>query len=140
MTIGEIKAVNKEIQRLGVKLVRLESEAYGASPVLDGSPSGDVSDRVGNLASQITDIKVEIQTLLSKRDMALNLLSRAKFEENCMLKPKQKKCIELMVKGDKGRLVSPALQGQHLHLFRRNYDYPADDRRRNDGNGAPREA
>ena len=85
MTIGEIKYINKEIQRLNATLVRLESEAYNTTPSLsDSPPGGGASDKVGNLVSQITDIKIDIQALEVKRNMALNLLSREKFEENCI--------------------------------------------------------
>lgn len=85
MTIGEIKNINKEIQRLNSKLARLESEVYSTTPKLDDPPSGSgVSDKVGNLVSQITDIKLDIQALEVKRNMAINLLSREKFEENCI--------------------------------------------------------
>jgi hypothetical protein len=85
MTIGEIKFINKEIQRLNSKLVRLESEAYKVTPKLSGTPpAGGSSDKVGNAVSQITDIKIDIQALVLKRDMALNMLSREKFEENCI--------------------------------------------------------
>ena len=85
ITIGEIKYINKEIQRLRSKLVRLESEAYKITPNHDGMPhGGGVSDKVGNAAAQITDVKIDIQVLTLKRDMALNMLSRDKFEENCI--------------------------------------------------------
>ena len=85
ITISEIKFINKEIQRLNSKLACLESEAYSTTPRLDDSPpGGGVSDKVGNLVSQITDIKIDIQALEVKRNMALNLLSREKFEENCI--------------------------------------------------------
>ena len=85
ITIGEIKFINKEIQRLNAKLVRLESEAYNVTPQLsDSPPGGGASDKVGSVVSQITDIKIDIQALVLKRDMALNLLSREKFEENCI--------------------------------------------------------
>ena len=85
ITINEIKYINKEIQRLNAKLVRLESEAFGTSPKLGGTPSGGgSSDKVGKVAAQITDIKIDIQALALKRDMALNMLSRDKFEENCI--------------------------------------------------------
>lgn len=85
ITIGEIKYINKEIQRLNAKLVRLESEAYSVTPKLsDSPPNGGASDKVGNVVSQITDIKIDIQALVLKRDMALNMLSREKFEENCI--------------------------------------------------------
>jgi hypothetical protein len=36
------------------------------------------------VVSQITDIKIDIQALVLKRDMAINMLSRDKFEENCI--------------------------------------------------------
>ncbi len=85
ITIGEIKFINKEIQRLNAKLVRLESEAYSVTPKLsDSPPNGGTSDKVGSVVSQITDIKIDIQALVLKRDMALNMLSREKFEENCI--------------------------------------------------------
>ena len=85
ITIGEIKFINKEIQRLKAKLVRLESEAYSVTPKLsDSPPNGGTSDKVGSVVSQITDIKIDIQVLVLKRDMALNMLSREKFEENCI--------------------------------------------------------
>lgn len=85
ITISEIKFINKEIQRLNAKLVRLESEAYSITPRMSDSPfDGAVSDKVGDVVSQIIDIKIDIQALVLKRDMALNLLSRDKFEENCI--------------------------------------------------------
>lgn len=85
ITISEIKFINKEIQRLRAKLVRLESEAYSITPVLGDMPSGGgCSDKLGGVVSQITDIKIDIQALTLKRDMALNMLSRDKFEENCI--------------------------------------------------------
>jgi hypothetical protein len=85
ITIREIKYINKEIQNLKAKLIRLESEAYNVTPRLtDSPPSGGTSDKVGNVVSQITDIKIDIQALVLKRDMALNMLSRDKFEENCI--------------------------------------------------------
>lgn len=85
MTIGEIKFINKEIQRLSSKLARLESEAYRISPNIgDTPPGGGSSDKVGNAVVQITDLKIDIQALVIKRDMAINLLSREKFEENCI--------------------------------------------------------
>lgn len=85
ITINEIKFINKEIQRLNAKLVRLESEAYSTTPKLnDAPPGGGGTDKVGALVSQITDVKIDIQALVLKRDMALNLLSREKFEENCI--------------------------------------------------------
>lgn len=85
ITINEIKYINKEIQRLHAKLVRLESEAYSTSPKLSGMPpGGSSSDKVGGTAAMITDIKIDIQALTLKRDMALNMLSREKFEENCL--------------------------------------------------------
>lgn len=46
-----------------------------------GSGSGDT---IGKVVSQITDIKIDIQSLELKRSMALNLLSRDKYEENCI--------------------------------------------------------
>lgn len=85
ITIGEIKNINKEIQRLRAKLGRLESEAYSTSPKLSAAPAGGgSSDKVGSAVSQITDIKIDIQSLELKRNMALNMLSRDKFEENCI--------------------------------------------------------
>lgn len=85
ITISEIKLINKEIQRLNAKLVRLESEAYSVTPKFsDSPPNGGASDKVGSVVSQITDIKIDIQALVLKRDMALNMLSREKFEENCI--------------------------------------------------------
>lgn len=85
ITISEIKYINKEIQRLRAKLARLESEAYNVTPKLSDAPSGDgSSDKVGNVVSQITDIEIDIQSLELKRNMALNMLSCDKFEENCL--------------------------------------------------------
>lgn len=85
ITIREIKYINKEIQRLNAKLVRLESEAYHITPKLsDTRGNGGESDKVGSVVSQITDLKIDLQALVLKRDMALNMLSREKFEENCI--------------------------------------------------------
>jgi len=70
---------------MSAKLVRLESEAYKVTPKLNDTPfGGGDSDKVGNIVSQITDIKIDIQALSLKRDMALNMLSREIFEENCI--------------------------------------------------------
>lgn len=85
ITVSEIKSINKEIQRLKARLVRLESEAYSVTPKLSSAPSGGgASDSLGNTVAQITDVKLDMQALVLKRDMALNLLSREKFEENCI--------------------------------------------------------
>lgn len=85
ITIKEIKYINKEIQRLRSKLARLESEVYNVTPKLNDAPFGGGSgDKIGAAVSQIADIKLDIQVLELKRDTALNMLNRDKFEENCL--------------------------------------------------------
>ena len=85
MTAKEIKNINKEILRLRSKASRLESEVFRTSPTLSDLPgSSDVSDKVCNVVTQITDIQREIQNLETLRNSALNRLSRDVFEENCL--------------------------------------------------------
>ena len=85
MTAKEIKNINKEILRLRSKASRLESEVFRTSPTLSDLPgSSDVSDKVCNVVTQITDIQREIQNLEILRNSALNRLSRDVFEENCL--------------------------------------------------------
>ncbi len=47
-------------------------------------PAEGAGDRLGSAVARITDIKIDIQALTLRRDMALNLLSRDRFEENCI--------------------------------------------------------
>lgn len=85
LTAKKIKHINKEISRLKAKVIRLESEATNTSPKLSDSPGGgNVSDKIGNAVTQITDIQREIQNLEILRNSALNRLSRDIFEENCL--------------------------------------------------------
>ena len=85
MTAKEIKDINKEITRLRAKVIRLESEATKITQTLSDMPGDkNVSDKVGNIATQIADIQREIQNLEILRNSALNRLSRDIFEENCL--------------------------------------------------------
>ena len=85
MTAREIKHINKEISRLRAKVSRLESEAYNVTPKLSDAPGGGgVSDKIGNVVTQITDIQREIQELEIIRNSELNRLSKDKLEENCL--------------------------------------------------------
>lgn len=85
MTAKKIKHINKEISRLKAKVIRLESEATNTAVKLSDTPGGgNVSDKIGNAVTQITDIQREIQNLEILRNSALNRLSRDIFEENCL--------------------------------------------------------
>lgn len=65
--------------------MRLESEAYNVTPKLNDAPTGGGSgDKIGDTVTQIADIRLDIQVLELKRDIALNQLDRDKFEENCI--------------------------------------------------------
>ena len=85
LTIKKIKEINKEISRLKTKTIRLESEATKVTQTLSDMPSaGNVSDKVGNIVTQIADIQREIQNLEILRNSELNRLSKDIFEENCL--------------------------------------------------------
>lgn len=85
MTIKKIKEINKEISRLKTKAIRLESEATKVTQTLSDMPgTGNVSDKVGKIVTQIADIQREIQNLEILRNSELNRLSRDIFEENCL--------------------------------------------------------
>ena len=85
LTIREIKKINREISQLKSKLIRLDAEATKTTQTISDMPGVvSVSDKVGNMATQIADIQREIQNLEIYRNSALNRLSNDKFEENCL--------------------------------------------------------
>lgn len=86
MTIKEIKNINREISRLRAKLVRISAEADSTSQKLSDLPSrgGQATDKVGDAAAQIADLKADIEQLEYCRQSALNRLTRDDFVENCI--------------------------------------------------------
>lgn len=85
MTLKEIKQIDREIHRLKSRLGVLENQACSTAPKLgDTPPGGGVSDKLGAMVAEITDINTELQVLQFRRDAAINKLNLQKFEDNCI--------------------------------------------------------
>lgn len=85
MTIREIKVINRRIDNLCSKVVRLRSEVVNVTPALTGMPGGNGdSDAIGRNVAAITDAENLIKELIEYRSRELEKLSKDVFEENCI--------------------------------------------------------
>lgn len=85
MTIREIKAINRRIDDLCAKVVRLRSEMNNVAPLLTGMPGGGGdTDAIGKKVAAIVDAENSIKELINFRNCELGRLSRDVFEENCI--------------------------------------------------------
>lgn len=85
MTAYELRKINNEIKRLKSKLIVLESKVTKTNAELSLAPaSGGVSDKVGDLTTQIVHIKRQISELVILKETEIKRLNNDIFQENCL--------------------------------------------------------
>lgn len=85
LTAYELRKINNEIKHLKAKLIVLESKVTKTNAELSLAPaSGDVSDKVGDLTTQIVHIKRQISELVILKETEIKRLNNDIFQENCL--------------------------------------------------------
>ena len=85
LTAYELRKINNEIKHLKAKLIVLESKVTKTNAELSLAPaSGGVSDKVGDLTTQIVHIKRQISELVILKETEIKRLNNDIFQENCL--------------------------------------------------------
>lgn len=75
--LSQLYYLKKEIKELRRRISELESAAAGCTARITGLPSGEgISDKIGNYAAQIADLKALLDLNLKKSLYELNRLNR----------------------------------------------------------------
>ena len=84
MNLREMKELNKEINRLMRKLVRLRAAAVNISPAISGISRGGYEDKLSSAVAEIADTEQKLAKIKAVRNYYLDKLSVENDTENCI--------------------------------------------------------